>query len=227
MRYEIRGTILQTVDVTVSPGESVYTETGGMAWMTPNMQMNSTMKGGLMGALGRMVSGESLFLVDYTPQGGDGMVTFANSFPGKILDFTLAEGQSLVCQKESFLAAQSTVTLATFFQRKLGAGLFGGEGFFLQKLTGPGLVFAELSGEITEYTLEPDHRLLVSPGHVALFEPTVTFEISMVKGIRNILFSGEGLFLADLRGPGKVWLQSMPLPNLASRLIPYLPKKNS
>jgi len=226
MKYEIRGTTMQTVDVTLGAGESVYTESGGMAWMTPNMEMSSGVKGGLLKGLGRALAGESLFLVDYTCTSGEGTVTFASEFPGNLLDFELKDGQSLICQKDAFLAAQSTVQLAMHFRKRLGAGLFGGEGFILQKLTGPGVVFVELAGEISEYTLGPGEGLKVDPGHVALFEPTADFNISMVKGIKNILFGGEGLFLADLKGPGKVWLQSMPLVNLAAKLVPYLPKKD-
>ena len=226
MKYTIRGTVMQTVDVTLAPGETVYTESGGMAWMTANIEMDSNLKGGLRGALGRVVSGASLFLVDYTATGGEGMVTFANEFPGKILDFTLAAGQSLICQKNAFMAAEKSVTLEGHFHRRLGAGLFGGEGFFLQSLTGPGVVFVELAGEITQYPLQAGQRLLVNPGHVALLDPSVGFDITTVPGIKNILFGGEGLFLVDLQGPGNVWLQSMPLPNLAGRLAPYLPKRN-
>ena len=226
MQYQVRGTVLQTVDITLEAGETVYTQSGGMAWMTPNVEMSSEMKGGLLGALGRAVSGASMFLVNYTASAGQGLVTFASEFPGHIVPLQLGEGQAMICQKEAFLVGQDTIKLETFFQRKLGAGLFGGEGFFLQKLMGPGLALAQLSGEITEYTLESGQGLRVDPGHVAMFEPTVSFDITMVKGIKNILFAGEGLFLADLHGPGHVWLQSMPIANLARRLIPYLPQKS-
>jgi uncharacterized protein (TIGR00266 family) len=227
MKYRINGTTMQTVEVALSQGESVYTTSGGMAWMTPNISMSSNMKGGLFGGLSRALSGASMFLVDYTCGQGEGMVTFASKFVGKVLDFTLTAGQGLICQKDAFLAAQPTVTLEAFFQRRLGAGLFGGEGFVLQKVGGTGTAFVDLSGEIMEYTLAANQVIRVEPGHVGLFEPTVSFDISMVKGIKNIFFSGEGLFLADLRGPGKVWLQSMPLSNLAARLAPYLPNKSS
>jgi len=227
VQYEIRGTILQTVEVTLNAGESVYTQSGGMAWMSANIEMNSGMKGGLMGALGRVMAGSSIFLVDYTCKSGTGKVTFAAEYPGHILPLQLGEGRHLIAQKDAFLAGESTVKLETFFQRKLGAGLFGGEGFFLQKINGPGTAWVQLSGEIAEYNLGPGENLRVDPGHVAMFEPTVSFDITMVKGITNILFAGEGLFLASLTGPGRVWLQSMPIVNLARRLIPYLPIKRS
>ncbi len=227
MQYQMRGTILQTVDVTLEPGEVVYTQSGGMAWMSPNMTMSSEMKGGLLGALGRAAAGGSAFLVNYTPTGGPGAITFASELPGHIIPLQLGEGQSLICQKDAFLAGQASIKLETYFQRRLGAGLFGGEGFFLQKLTGPGVAFAQLSGEITEYNLEAGQGLQVDPGHVGMFEPTVSFDITTVKGLKNMLFAGEGVFLADLKGPGRVWLQSMPIVNLAHRLIPYLPTKSS
>ena len=174
MQYQIRGTVLQTVDITLEPGETVYTQSGGMAWMTPNMNMTSEMKGGLLGALGRAVSGASVFLVNYTATAGPGSVTFASEFPGHLVPLQLGEGQSMICQKEAFLVGQASVKLETFFQKKLGAGLFGGEGFFLQKITGPGAAFVQLSGEITEYNLEAGQGLKVDPGHVAMFEPSVS-----------------------------------------------------
>ena len=227
MNYEIRGTVLQTVDLKLEDGEQVFTQSGGMAWMSPNMSMTSGVKGGLLAGLGRAMAGGTLFLVDYQATGGPGQITFASEFPGNILPLKLEEGQSMICQKDAFLVAQAGVALDTFFRRKLGAGLFGGEGFFLQKITGPGMAFVQLAGEITEYPLEAGQSLRVDPGHVAMFEPSVSFAITMVNGIKNIVFGGEGLFLADLQGPGRVWLQSMPLSNLAKRLIPYLPKKSS
>jgi uncharacterized protein (TIGR00266 family) len=226
MRYEIRGSVMQTVDVTLQAGESVYTESGGMSWMTPNIQMESGMKGGLLAALGRAASGESMFLTDYTCTEGEGMITFANEFPGAIVDLNLGAGETMICQKDAFMAAESTVSLEIHFQKRFGAGLFGGEGFILQKLTGPGVAFAEIHGEVTLYELGEGQSLRVDPGHVAMFEPTVDYNLATVKGIKNIFFSGEGLFLADLRGPGKVWLQSMPIPNLAAAMARYLPRKN-
>ena len=226
MEYTISGTVMQTVQITLNQGESVYTEAGGMAWMTANIEMQSGMKGGLMSGLGRMLSGESLFMTDYTCTSGQGYVTFTTETPGKIIAMQLEAGQSIICQRDSFMVAQEGVALEMQFQKKLGAGLFGGEGFFLQKITGPGLACMELSGEIIEYNLEAGQQLKVDPGHVAMMDPTVNFDITMVKGIRNIFMSGEGLFLATVTGPGRVWLQSMPLRNLAKRLIPFLPIKS-
>ena len=224
MEYSVTGTVMQTVQITLNQGESVYTEAGGMSWMTANIEMQSGMKGGLMGGLTRMLSGESLFMTDYTCTSGTGYVTFTTETPGKIIPMQLEAGQSIVCQRDAFMVAQAGVELEMTFTKKLGAGLFGGEGFFLQKITGPGLACMELSGEIVEYNLEAGQALKVDPGHVALLDPTVDFDISMVPGIRNIFLAGEGLFLAQITGPGRVWLQSMPLSSLAMRLIPYLPK---
>lgn len=180
-----------------------------------------------MAGLGRALSGESLFMTTYTCRSPKGMVVFTPEAPGKVLDFQLAPGQSLICQKDAFMCAENSVKLEMHFRKKLGAGFFGGEGFILQKVTGPGVVFLEIPGEVREYTLNAGEIMQVDPGHIALFEPTVSFDISMVKGLRNILFSGEGLFLAKLAGPGRIWLQSLPLSNLAAKIAQYLPASNS
>jgi uncharacterized protein (AIM24 family) len=162
--------------------------------------------------------------VDYTVQGGRGLVAFASEFPGKIIPLHLAPGQSMVMQRDSFMCAEKSVSLEIHFRRQLGSGFFGGEGFVMQRVTGPGVAFAELDGEIVEYTLEPGQVLKVDTGHVAMFEPTVQFDVEMMRGFRNILFGGEGLFLATLRGPGRVWLQTMPAMNLAKKIANYLPR---
>lgn len=228
MEYKVIGTTLQAVILELDPGETVYSESGGMAWMSGNISMHTSGRGGgLGGVLKRAISGESLFLVEYTSQNGKGMVAFASDFPGKIVPVNLAEGQQLIAQREAFLCAEKTVGLDIHFRRRLGVGLFGGEGFVLQKLTGPGVAFVCLDGEIMEYTLGPNEILKVDTGHVAMYEPTVSFDIEMVKGFSNILFGGEGLFLAVLRGPGRVWLQTMPVQNLAKAIMPYIPKPSS
>jgi uncharacterized protein (TIGR00266 family) len=225
MRYEIHGTLLQSVDVHLGQGEAVYTESGGMAWMRGDIEMKTSTRGGLMAGLGRKLAGESLFMTTYTCRSGEGLVVFTPEAPGKVLDFQLADGQSLICQKDAFMCAETSVKLEMHFRKKLGAGLFGGEGFILQKITGPGTAFLEIPGEVREYTLTAGETMQVDPGHIALFEPTVSYDITRVKGVANILFSGEGLFLARLTGPGKVWLQSLPLSNLARKLARYLPTK--
>lgn len=224
MEYKIIGTTLQAVIVELDPGETMYSESGGMAWMSGNIAMSTTGRGGLGGMLRRAVSGESLFLVEYTSQGGKGIVAFASDFPGKIVPLNLGQGQQMIAQKQAFLCAEKTVGLDIHFRRRLGAGFFGGEGFIMQKLTGPGVAFVCLDGEIMEYTLAPDQVLKVDTGHVAMYEPTVSFDVEMLRGFRNILFGGEGLFLATLRGPGRVWLQTMPTMNLARAVAEYLPR---
>jgi uncharacterized protein (TIGR00266 family) len=223
MEYEIHGTVMQTLDVHLQKGESIYTESGGMAWMRGKVAMATGARGGVMAGLGRMLAGESLFLTTYTCQGAEALVVFTPEVPGKILPVELQSGQSLICQKDAFMCAQESVKLEMHFRKKLGAGLFGGEGFILQKVTGPGTVFMEIPGELRDYTLEAGEEMHVDPGHIAIFEPTVRYDISRVRGLKNVLFSGEGLFLASLKGPGKVWLQSLPLSNLAAKLSRYMP----
>jgi len=225
MRYEISGTLLQSVDVYLSQGESVYTESGGMAWMRGAIEMKTGTKGGLMAGLGRKLAGESLFMTTYTCRSGEGLVVFTPEAPGRILDFQLGAGQSLICQKDAFMCAEASVKLEMHFRKKIGAGLFGGEGFILQKITGPGTVFLEIPGEVREYTLAAGEVMQIDPGHIALFEPTVNYDITRVKGMANVFFSGEGLFLAKMTGPGRIWLQTMPLSNLAGKLARYMPAK--
>lgn len=227
MRYEIKGGNLPVAICYLNANETVFTESGGMGWMTDNFDMDTNMKGGLFGGLGRAMAGESLFMTYYTCRGPEGMIAFPSSFPGKIVPLELQAGQSVIAQKHSFLAAENSVKLEMHFRKKLGAGLFGGEGFILQKITGPGIAFCEFDGEVIEYNLAPGQVLKVDTGHVAMFEPSVSFDVQMMKGFKNIFFGGEGLFLAILRGPGKVWLQTMPISNLAGLISPYIPSKSS
>jgi uncharacterized protein (TIGR00266 family) len=187
--------------------------------------MKTDTRGGLLRGLGRSLAGESLFLTTYRCRSGQAQITFTPESPGAILAFGLKPGQSLICQKDAFMCAADSVSLETHFRKRLGTGLFGGEGFILQKLTGPGLAFVEIAGEVRQYTLESGQTMQVDPGHIALYEPTVDYSLDRVKGVKNILFGGEGLFLASLTGPGRVWLQSMPLSNLAGKLARYLPAK--
>jgi len=221
--YRIDGTTMQVLTVQLQEGEVVYTESGNMSWMSGNMEMKTHTGGGLGKMIKRAFSGESLFVVDYYVNRGTGIVAFANEFPGKIIPFDLADGESIVLQKDAFMAAEKSVDLDISFRKKLGAGLFGGEGFVMQRATGPGLVFAEVDGEVVEYNLDAGQVLKVDTGHVAMFEPSVKFDVSIVKGFKNILLGGEGLFLAHLEGPGRVWLQTMPMTNLAKKIMQYLP----
>ncbi|PKN86921.1 MAG: TIGR00266 family protein [Chloroflexi bacterium HGW-Chloroflexi-8] len=227
MRYAISGTVLQSLEVELTQGESLFTESGGMSWMTDGIEMETNTKGGLMSGLGRALSGESLFMTTYSCSAPTAMITFTPEAPGKVLPLLLAPNQMIIAQKDAFMCAQSSVKMEIHFRKKLGTGLFGGEGFILQKLTGPGIVFLEIPGEVKEYNLAAGQRLKVDPGHIAAFDPTVNYEITSVKGLKNIMFSGEGLFLAALTGPGRVWLQTMPLSNLAQALLKYIPTKSN
>lgn len=227
MRYEIHGTVMQTLDIFLDRGESMYTESGGMAWMKGEIEMKTNTKGGLMAGLGRKLAGESLFMTTYTSQQQGALIVFTPEAPGKILDMQLEAGQSLICQKDAFMCAQESVELKMHLKKKLGAGFFGGEGFILQKITGPGLVFLEIPGEVREYELAAGESMKIDPGHIAAFEPTINYDITMIKGLTNVLFGGEGLFLATLTGPGKIWLESLPLSNLAGKLAQYMPVKSS
>ncbi len=222
MRYDISGTTMQTVSIDLARGERLYSQTATMAWMSEGIRMDTHTGGGIMAGLKRAVSGGGLFVTEFIAD-GDGMIAFAPRFPGQIVAVQLVTGQSLNCRKETFLCAESSVTLDIAFQQRLGAGFFAGEGFVMQRVTGPGMVFLDLSGEVVEKTLSPGERLFVHAGHVGLQEPTVDIDIRMMRGFRNVLFGGEGLFLATLTGPGKVWLQSMPIINLAEEIARYLP----
>ncbi|MGC8873197.1 MAG: TIGR00266 family protein [Chloroflexia bacterium] len=225
LRYRIIGTTLQVLVLELQPGQGVYSEAGAMSWMTGNVQMEAVSGGGLSKMLGRLVTGESLFVVDYHTANGVGLLAFGNEFPGKIVPVELAPEQSLIVQKDAFLCAEKSVQMSVHWQKRLGAGFFGGEGFLLQRLTGPGMFFAGLDGETVEYVLQPQEVLLVDPGHVAMFEPTVAFDVHTVRGIKTMLFGGEGLFLARLTGPGRVWLQTMPMSNLVRAIARYLPRE--
>jgi uncharacterized protein (TIGR00266 family) len=224
MEYKIIGTTMQAVILELDPGETIYSESGGMAWMSGNIVMQTNTRGGGVGGIfKRAITGESLFLNEFTSQGTKGIIAFASDFPGKIVPVALDVGQTMIVQKQAFLCAEKTVGMEIHFRKKVGAGLFGGEGFIMQKLTGPGVAFVCLDGEIMEYTLEPGQILKADTGHVAMYEPTVDFDIEMMRGFRNVLFGGEGLFLTTLRGPGRVWLQTMPTMNLAKAIAGYLP----
>lgn len=230
MRHTITGTVMQTVAIDLNPGEVVYSQTNCMCWMTDGVDMSTNTGGGFFAGIKRSLAGGSFFITDFTATGagpgGIGHVAFAPRFPGTIMPVQLAPGQSLLCRKETFLIAEKSVSLELAFQKRLGAGFFGGEGFTLQRVTGPGLVFLDLAGEVVERDLAPGERLLVHAGHVGVMDPTVSFDIQMVRGFRNVLFGGEGLFLATLTGPGHVALQSMPILNLAEEIGRYLPNRS-
>jgi len=226
IKYHILGTVQQTLVVELQPNQIVFSDAGGMSWMTTTVNMSTKASGGLGGMLKRAVSGASAFIVDFSAAGAAGQAAFSTDFPGKVLPIELDAGQSVIMHKHAFLCAEKSVTLDVFFTRKLGAGFFGGEGFILQKLTGPGTTFAELDGDAVEYHLKPGEIMKVEPGHVAMFEASVSFDIQMIKGIANVLAGGEGLFLATLTGPGRIWLHSMTVSKMAHRLMEYMPAKS-
>lgn len=221
MRFEVKGESLPVAICYLEANETLVSEAGAMGWMSDTIVMDTNMKGGLLGGLGRAMSGESVFLNTFTCRGNSGIIGFPSSFPGKIITRQLNPGETIIAQKGAFLAGTSDVKLEIAFKKKLGAGFFGGEGFILQKLTGPGFVFLEFDGHVEEYDLAPGQSMLVDTGNVAMFESSISYEIQMVKGIKNIFLGGEGLFLTKLTGPGKIYVQSMPLQNLAGQLSRY------
>ena len=225
MDYKIIGDPMPVVTCELAAGESMITERGSMVWMTPNMKME-TKAGGLGKALGRMFSGESLFQNIYTAQNGVGMIAFASSFPGAIRAIEVTPDHPIVCQKSAFLAATSGVELSIFFQKKIGAGFFGGEGFIMQKVSGSGIVFLEIDGSAVEYELAAGQQLIVDTGNLAMMDQTCQMDIQTVKGVKNVLFGGEGLFNTVVTGPGKVTLQTMPMSNFVSTIAAQIPSKN-
>ncbi len=223
MEYTIEGGTLPVVICQLSSGEAMITERGSMSWMSPNMQMETTTGGGLGKALGRMFAGEALFQNRYTAQGGPGMIAFASSFPGSIRPFSIAPGREIILQKSGFLAAESSVELSVFFQKKLGSGFFGGEGFIMQRLSGHGLAFAEFDGHVVEYDLAPGQSMVVDTGYLAAMDATCSMDIQVVPGVKNMFFGGEGVFNTVVTGPGKVYLQTMPISAVAGVIRPFIP----
>ena len=221
MEYEIIGGSFPMVVCTLHKGETMKNETGAMAFMTSGMKMETSTGGGLLKGLGRALAGDTIFLNFFTAEGDNEKIGFSACTPGKIMPIRL-NGTTIIGQKNAFLAAEDSVDVDIYFKKKLGAGLFGGEGFVLQKFSGNGVVFLEIDGEIIEKDLQPGEKLLLDPGHIAAMEETVDFDVEMVKGVKNMLI-GEGLFFTRVTGPGKVWIQTMPISKLAEALIPFMP----
>ena len=224
MQYTILGNDLPVVTCNLAPGESMITERGSMSWMSPNMKME-TAAGGLGKAFGRMFSGEAIFQNIYTAQGGPGMIAFASSFPGSIRAVQITPGRDVIAQKAAFLASERSVELSVHFQKKLGAGFFGGEGFIMQRLSGSGIAFLEIDGAAIEYDLAPGQQMIVDTGYLAMMDATVRLEVQQVKGVKNVLFGGESLFNTILTGPGKILLQTMPMSNFVGAISALLPSK--
>ena len=224
MRYNITGEPMPVVICDLNTDESMITEKGSMVWMSPNMEMQ-TSAGGIGKAFGRMFSGESMFQNIYTAKGGPGMIAFASSFPGSIRAVEITPDRPIVVQKSGFLASEQGVELSVFFQKKGMAGFFGGEGFILQNLSGYGTAFLEIDGSAVEYDLQPGQQIIVDTGNLAMCDATCTIDVQTVKGVKNVLFGGEGLFNTVVTGPGKVMLQTMPISNFASSIASLLPSK--
>ena len=221
MQYSIEGEPMPVVICNLESGEAMITEKGAMSWMTPNMKME-TVGGGAGKMFGRMFSGEGLFQNRYTAN-GNGMIAFASSFPGSIRAYEIAPGREIVCQKSAFLASTTGVELSVFFNKKLGAGLFGGEGFIMQKLSGSGMAFVEFDGYVKEYELQAGQQMVIDTGYLAAMDASCKLEIQSVAGLKNKLFGGEGFFNTVITGPGKIWIQSMPISAMAGALIPFIP----
>ena len=229
MQHEIIGSTMPVLSISLEKGEHIVAVSGELSWMSSSIQMNTTTNaaggGGLFGALKRVVGGGSLFMTEYRAEGAPGTVAFATKLPGHIVPIEIAAGQVYMIHRHGFLCGTPGIELGVGFQQTLGAGVFGGSGFVLQKMTGTGSAWVELGGEIVTFDLAAGETLRVHPGHVGMFEGNVKFEITRIKGITNMLFGGDGIFLAALTGPGRVWLQTLTVSNLAHAIIPYLPSK--
>ena len=227
MDYKIVGQTVPVVEMTLNAGETVYTQSGGMAYQTEGIEMNTNARGGLMKSLGRMFTGESVFMANYTAKRDGAMIAFAATVPGSIRPVDLSQmSQGLIIQKGAFLCAENSVDVQMKFNKKISTGLFGGEGFILQQAQGNGQIFLEIDGDLIEKELEPGEVLKVDTGNVVAFEPRVSYEIETVKGLGNIVLGGEGLFLTRLVGPGKVILQSQNFNEFAGRIISRVPTSN-
>ena len=225
MKYQIKGEPMPVVICQLEGGETMTCESGSMSWMTPNMQME-TSGGGLGKMFGRLIAGENMMQNRYTAKGGAGMIAFASSFPGCIKAYEITPSTPIICQKKAFLACTSGVEMSTFFQKKMVGGFFGGEGFVMQKIAGTGTVFLEIDGSTVEYNLQAGQQLVVDTGYLAMMDATVNIDVQAVKGVKNALMGGEGLFNTVVTGPGRVLLQTMPMSNFASMLAAMLPGKN-
>ena len=223
MRYEIKGSPFPVVICYLENGEQMITEGGGMSWMSPNMKMETTTNGGLGKAIGRMFSNDKMFQNRYSCEGSSGMISFASCFPGEIKAVEINPGEEYICAKSSFLASTPGVDMSVFFRKKLSTGFFGGEGVIMQRFTGQGLLFIEIDGTPIEYDLQAGEKIILDTGHLVMMSASCKMDVQTIKGAKNILFGGEGLFNTVIEGPGKVVLQSMPISNLAGTLSRYMP----
>lgn len=226
MKYKIEGTPLPVVICQIEDGETIITEKGSMSWMSPNMEMDTTSNGGFGKALGRMFAGESIFQNKFTARDGEGLIAFASSFPGDIRAIEITPDRPVIVQKSAFLAGEAGVDISVFFQKKLGAGFFGGEGFIMQKLSGSGTVFVEIDGSSVEYELAAGQQMVIDTGYLAMMDATCSMDVVANKGMKNMIFGGEGFFNTVVTGPGKIVLQTMPISTVASAIIPFVPTKD-
>ncbi len=227
IKYEIEGGNLPVVICYPEQGQSLCTERGAMSWMSPNMKMDTNTGGGIGKMFGRLFSGESLFMNEYTPEYGSGMIAFASSFPGSIIPYQVTPGNGIIVQKRGFLAMEKGLELSVYFQKRLGRGLFGGEGFIMQRISGNGIVFLEIDGHCKEYTLGQGESIIVDTGYLVAMSESCTMDIQTVKGVKNMFFGGEGIFHTRITGPGKVYIQSMPISHMAEVLQPYIQIESS
>jgi uncharacterized protein (TIGR00266 family) len=227
IKYEIEGGHLPVVICYPEAGQTICTERGAMSWMTPNMKMETNAGGGIGKIFGRMFSGESIFLNEYTADGGNGMIAFASSFPGSIIPYQVTPENGIIVQKGGFLAMEKGLNLSVYFQKRLGRALFGGEGFIMQRVSGEGIVFIEIDGHCKEYDLAAGESILLDTGYLPAMSESCTMEIESVRGVKNVLFGGEGLFNTKVTGPGKVYVQSMPVIQMANKIAPYIQTSSS
>lgn len=227
MEYEIIGGSFPALEVTLKKGESMITQSGAMAYMDSTITMETSTNGGLGKVVGRLFTKEKLFQNIYTATEDGSKIAFCTCVPGSIKAIKLEKGQTLLCQKSSFLASYGDIELSTFFNKKIGVGIFGGEGFIIQKVTGEGIVFIEIDGSSKDFMLAEGEQMVLSTGHLVSMDDTCSIDVQTVKGLKNIILGGEGLFNTVITGPGKVTVQTMPLPKLATCLIPYLPLNNN
>lgn len=226
MQYKIIGEPLSVVICDIDAGETLFTECGSMSWMSPNIKMETTSNGGIGKALGRMFAGERFFMNKYTAMNGPGQIAFAASFPGSIKVFDITPNEPIIVQKRGFLVGEKGVELSVYFQKKFSSGLFGGEGFIMQKLSGYGKAFVEIDGHCCEYILEAGQQMVVDTGYLAAMSASCKMDVVTVSGVKNVLFGGEGLFNTVITGPGKVYLQTMPVSAVAGSLSPYMITSN-
>jgi uncharacterized protein (TIGR00266 family) len=225
MKWELQGTVMQILNTELEENETIYSESGRLIFMSDNVRMQTQAKGGIWAGIKRKFAGESFFLVNFSPASGKGIVSFGTEVPGKIVPLKLAKGEEIIAQKDAFLCSESSIEFDATFTRKIGAGLLGGEGLVLVKVKGPGQTFFNVGGEVTMIELKPKQKIRVDTGNLAMFDAGVQYSVERVRGIKNMIWGGEGLFLATCTGPGRVWVQSLPINELAGKLAEYLPGK--